>query len=248
MRSWMLVLAAVLFAPSALAQARGGENNATRSGLVVIPRIGVQITGGGETEGDCEGSGVAGTACGTVGEVQADYDDESRLGFGVDVLGNLSGHFRLGGGLWFVPDTQIENDANVETELGSDVTLALIGEGLLDVTPDIALAGRLFLGSMMLIPGGDLDDANDALETVCNGVEALAGDCEVKDGPYFGATFGAGVGVVGSLGRVALRGDFTFQWYTIGLSGVEGSVAGAEFETSTTATGSRLWLSGGLEF
>jgi hypothetical protein len=246
MRPWVFALATLLFAPSALAQAGGGENNATRSGVVFIPRLALLVAGGGELESECEGSGTI--VCDGQPSTSIDYDDESRIAFGADILGNLSGNFRLGGGLWFVPSTEIESEGGGDADWGSDLTLSFIGEGVFDLTPSVALAGRFFAGAMVLFPGDNLDDAADIAETFCNTLGVAGADCEVNDGPFLGPTLGAGIGVIGSLGKVALRGDFLLQWYTLGLVGFEATAPGGEVEVTTRATGTRFWLSGGVEF
>jgi hypothetical protein len=76
----------------------------------------------------------------------------------------------------------------------------------------------------------------------------VGGECEVSDGPYLGFTLGAGLGVVGSLGRVALRGDLIAQFYTLPFVGVDASAVGTSLETTTNSSGTRFWLSAGLEF
>jgi hypothetical protein len=243
MRFIWLALATLLVAAPLRAQEHEG---ATRSGAVFVPRLGFLLAGSGEAESDCSGSGAAGATCPEIEAGDTDYDDESGFGFGVDILGNLSQNFRLGGGLWFVPDGELEGDA--DTEYGSDLSLFFVAEGLLDVAPRVALSGRFLLGGLILFPSEDLEDAVDTLETACDQARAAGASCDVNDGPYLGPTFGAGVGVVGSLGRVALRGDFIAQWYSVDVASVEASGAGGELETSINLSGTRFWLTMGLEF
>jgi hypothetical protein len=69
----------------------------------------------------------------------------------------------------------------------------------------------------------------------------------VSGGPFGGPTLGGGLGVVGLLGRFGWRTDLIGQWYTVPLLSVEAANARGTLETSSQATGTRFWLSMGME-
>ncbi len=207
-----------------------------------VLRFGFRMAGSGELEPECNGSG-----CTTFDSETADFDDTSSIGLGADLLFHLSPEFRLGAGLWYVPTSAVEVDGDrQETELGSDLSVMLVAEGVFDVGPTTAITLRGQGGLLTLFPGGDLEDAIDQLKDVCSG--ATTGSCKVNDGPYHGLTIGGGPGVRFALERVALRLDLVFQWYSVGkLMRTEGTGTGGSLDISYGWTGTRFFFAGGLE-
>jgi hypothetical protein len=244
MRAWAIALSAALFSPPVWGQ-QDVENRPTRSGLVAIPRVHVLVDGAVEEDLDCSATGTA--FCRPEDHAAYDYDDTSGVAVGVDALGNVSDNLRLGGGLWYAPEARVQNEFEHEVEWGSDLSLAFIAEGLIDVAEEIALSGRLFAGGIASFPSGPGAGVIDAWEDACDLLRAEGAHCEVKGGPFLGETLGGGVGVVGAYGRFAWRTDLIAQWYTLPLLAVEAANSGGTLETSSHATGTRFWLSMGME-
>jgi hypothetical protein len=239
-----LGLAAALVTPPLWAQ-EASPTSATRSGLVVIPRVDVLLFGGVSEDLDCSASGTA--FCRPSDDVTYDYDDTSQVALGVDVLGNLTEYLRVGTGLWFVPEARVENDAGYEAMWGRDLSFVVISEGVLDVMEDFAFVGRLFAGGFAFFPAGYGADAIDDAQDSCDALRAGGAKCEVSGGPYVGPTLGGGVGTMGALGPLAWRGDLVAQWYTLPMLAVETSNERGALDLSSHATGKRLWLSVGME-
>jgi hypothetical protein len=243
-RVWAVALSAALFSRPLGAQDQG-ETRPTRSGLVFIPRVDVLVVATVEEDLHCSATGTA--FCRPEESAQFEYDDTSRVALGVDALGNLTENLRFGGGLWYVPEARVQNENEFEVEWASDLSLVFIGEGLIDVAEEFALSGRLFAGALAFFPSGYGADAIDAAEDSCAQLRAQGVSCEVTGGPFWGPTLGGGLGVVGSCGRFAWRTDLIGQWYTVPLFSVEAANAGGTLGTSSQATGTRFWLSMGME-
>lgn len=213
-----------------------------KSGVVFVPRLGFRLTGGGTIESDCSGD------CTGFEADESDYDDGSSFGFGLDVLGAVIPELRLGAGVFWVPDTEIEIDGvSEDVELGSDLTLVAIVEGVVEAAPRVAIGIRGFVGLWMVFPDGDLDDAIEEQQRDCDFVPASA-TCNVDDGPYVAPTFGLGPGLVFPLREVSLRVDLYYQRYSAKILTTELGFAGQSVETSNQLTGSRVMLVGGVEF
>ncbi|MCB9581660.1 MAG: hypothetical protein H6717_31810 [Polyangiaceae bacterium] len=209
-----------------------------RSGMVGVAHMGLAIGGSGDTDPSCDGAGCGGSASGN------GYDDESDLVLGLDVLGHLSPELRVGGGFLFFPNSAADFDGE-NVDLGSDLSLLLVVEGVFDVGPKVALTVRGQGGAFFLFPGGDLGDAIDRQKEVC---DAVGNDCEVKDGPYVGWTAGGGFGVLVAAGKIGIRGDITLQWYGVETFGVNGSTPVGSIDSSLGFAGDRVLLTGGVEF
>jgi hypothetical protein len=213
---------------------------------VLLPRFGFVLGGGGDAEQECEGSTPI---CNTLNATADDYDDESDPLIGFDLLGHLSHNLRLGAGLTWVTGTSVDIDGvGSQQDLGSDLSLQAIVEGLIDVGPQTAIAVRAQGGAILLIVGGDLENEIEGLEQDCESIETAGGSCEVKDGPFLGWTVGGAAGVVHSLGDVALRADFMLQFYALRTAGQDVSIGGEDVETTFVLTGNRFVLTAGLEF
>jgi hypothetical protein len=244
MRVRAIALSAALFSPPVWGQ-EDVETRPTRSGLVAIPRVHLLVDGSVEEDLDCSATGTA--FCTPENHAEYDYDDTSGVAVGVDVLGNVSDNLRLGGGLWYAPEARVRNEFDYEVEWGSDLSLAFVAEGLIDVAEEIALSGRLFAGGIAFFPSGYGADVIDVSEDDCSRLRAEGTRCEVKGGPFLGETLGGGPGVVGAYGRFAWRVDLIAQWYTLPLFAVEAASSSGTVETSSHAMGTRFWVSMGME-
>jgi hypothetical protein len=213
-----------------------------RSGFVGLARIGFIVAGAGEAELDCSGAG-----CPSAESV--DYDEQSGLVLGADFMGHVLPSLRLGGGLLFVPNTEIDVDGGDEADLGSDLSLQFIVEGIVDVGSTTALAVRGQAGALILFPGGDLEDGIDESKDECEQLKASGGSCEVDEGAYVGWTVGGGAGVIIDVGGVGLRMDLLLQWYGVDVAAVEvDDPLFGHVEQSTYLVGTRVLLTAGLEF
>ncbi|MBK9002258.1 MAG: hypothetical protein IPM35_41590 [Myxococcales bacterium] len=83
----------------------------------------------------------------------------------------------------------------------------LVFEGLIDLSPKIALTLRGSAGVSLLFPSGDLDDDAQDLADLCSN----AVDCQANPGPYFGAQAAVGAGLLYNLGSVGARVDFQLR-------------------------------------
>jgi hypothetical protein len=197
------------------------------------------IGGSGEVDSECRGSGC-------IDFDDADYDEDSGFGFGADFMGHVTPQLRLGGGFLFVPSTRIDLDRGPDYDLGSDLALQVVVEGVFDVGPKLALAVRGQGGLIGLFVGGDLEDQIDEDSELCRDASF---DCKVAEGPFFGWTLGGGAGVILDLGRVALRADLMLSWYRVKVYGASLTLpTGSEAELTQFAGGNRVLLMAGLEF
>ena len=69
----------------------------------------------------------------------------------------------------------------------------------------------------------------------------------MRDGPFFGLTAGAGLGLSIDLSFVTLRPELRYQLVNVNLQGFE-SQGLESVETAVEYTGDRLWLTMGLEW
>jgi hypothetical protein len=209
-----------------------------RAGFVPVLHLGLVIGGGGEREYDCSGDGCGGSSD------SEDYDDKTNLVFGADFLGHLSPNLRLGGGLLFAPSTQAEDDDG-DADLGSDLSIFGIVEGVFDAGPTVAFAVRGFVGVAMLFAGGDLEDQNDRIEESCKS-DYL--DCDFDEGSSFAFTFGIGAGLIVGLDSVGLRFDLVYQRYSGTGRTVNYSDTYFDAKIEEQISGGRALLLAGLEF
>ena len=219
--------------------------------VVVVPRAGVVVAGGGEGAVECSDGGELRGACENV-EGDEDLDDESGVGFGVDILFHTSDRMRLGFGAFWVTEPAIDG-ATIQgfeiEKLGSDGTLNGIFEYSLSKPKggvDIYMRGEG--GVALLLPGDDLEDLTDALESTCS--DAPSGvDCSVDSGPYLGWNAGGGVGASFPLSPgLRLRADLTYRYTAWDLASFETSAGSTSIRTQMSYAGSRTWLAAGLEF
>lgn len=119
-----------------------------------------------------------------------DYDDKSGLVLGADFLGHVAPQVRLGGGVLFAPATSVEDEDGGEGDLGADLSLLGIVEGVFDVGPTTALAIRGFGGVALLLAGDDLEDENADVKEVCRETDV----CEFDEGSNAAFTFGVVAG------------------------------------------------------
>jgi hypothetical protein len=186
-------------------------------------------------------------SCGSLGGDE-DFDDESGMGVGVDLLFHTSENVRVGLGVFYTPETAYE-DGEVQGQrlenLGSDATL----NGILEFGVAQAKAADVFLrvegGAAILIPGDDLEDLEDNLQDACPSNL----DCDVTKGPYVGWNAGVGVGMAFNVSPdLRLRADLIYRRTDITLTGLDIKRRTGSLETELTSSSSRTWLTLGVEF
>ncbi len=223
-------------------------------GVVFDLRLAFLATGSGDGETSCDGD------CGGFDEDSENYDDESGIALGGDVLFRMGPTLRLGGGLLYEIDTAI--DARDKVDLGTDLTLAGVVEGAFPVSPTVDLVARGSLGLVFLFPGDDLEDAIEELQNACDdepyyyygggggggGGYGSPGNCSVDDGPYLGWSIGAGGGVLLALSGITLRLDLLLQYLRLDMLEISGESADGDDTTVTSSlVGTRFWLGVGVE-
>jgi hypothetical protein len=213
--------------------------------------VGLLLTGSGE--GEDEESCSPSDLC-DPGTDSEDYDDTSQFMIEADLLFHAGSKLRLGFGVMFVPTSEVEFDGSSSGyELGTEIVPIGILEGIFGG----AVAGtvRVFVGPDILIAGGDLEDdlkdADEACRDAKNAASAAGASlsCDVGGSPFFGYTLGIGGGIVGRVDEsIGLRGDLTLQYVSLGGPTFESSSTGQSFENKLSTSGTRFWLTGGLEF
>ncbi|MGE0328647.1 MAG: hypothetical protein AB7S68_40405 [Polyangiaceae bacterium] len=194
-----------------------------RHGLVPLLRVGYVVGGSGDLEEETPD-----------GKAKLEYDDLSTAVFEFDLLGHLSPGLRLGGGIIALPSSSIHPKGGSDFDLGSEGALVFIVEGILDLSPKVALTLRGYAGFDALNVGGDYQDGRDA---ACEGA-----NCSWDD-QFTGATAGLGIGLLIPLKDVNIRADFMTQAYSV--SGTFASVGSTKIDD--TFSGSRTFLMAGLE-
>ena len=235
MRHFLLISTLIaLLAPSTLS-----------AQTVVIPKAGLLVAG--ETEGtfDCSASGRA--DCGDLGGDE-DLDDDSGVGFGLDLLFHTGENMRMGLGVFYTPSTEYE-DGKIQgiklEKLGSDATI----NGILEFRVAKGHAADVFVrvegGAAILIPGDDLEDLEDMLDDSCpDGT-----DCDLSSGPYLGWNAGVGIGAAFHVGSdLRLRADLVYRRTDITGTTWDIEGPGGSLETKITSVSDRTWMTLGVEF
>src|SRR5690606_36845219 len=98
-----------------------------RSGIVVVPRLGVVALGSGnvEIERDCSSSAVCESASDA-----ADLHDDTMLLTELDVLFQLAPQLRQGGGLLGIPSSSAKPDNGNKVEGGAELAPLALNEGV----------------------------------------------------------------------------------------------------------------------
>ncbi|MEZ4231503.1 MAG: hypothetical protein R3B89_20160 [Polyangiaceae bacterium] len=194
-----------------------------RRGFVPLLRIGYSVGGAGEIEDEYAGA-----------TAKTSYDQVGGSLLEIDLLGHVSYGLRLGGGLMVLPSSEVDIKGGSEFELGTEAAVAFIAEGVFDLSSQLALTVRGFVGASVLSVGGDYKDYRDGL---CEDI-----DCGWDD-QLSGATAGLGVGLLIPLKGVNLRADLMTQGYAVSGTFLR---AGGEAWTATIS-GSRTLLMAGVE-
>jgi hypothetical protein len=210
---------------------------------IVIPvlRLG-SASGSGKIESTCSGNG-----CGSVTYGTADTDDQSSGALAADVLFRTTGRLRLGvGGMWLPsPRHLIKFQDGTQTKFESGDELHALGvvEGLFPTSTRFAFTLRAQAGVIVLIPGEDHERIINQEGEKCRGLQT----CINKHSGFVGPSFGLSAGILYDVGGVRLRADFLFQRYSVPLFDEQVGDGTYSASQTTTLSGTRTWLMGGVE-
>lgn len=213
-------------------------------GAVFGFHVGLLASGSGTVESEL----TSGTASQTE---EADYDEKTTAAVGIDLLIAPSHGFRVGLGLLYVPFVKLDiEDEDDDFEVGQNLSAMIVLEPVVPVSERVGIPLRLQGGGTMFLAGGDLEDTIDELDRECEEGKDDGSylDCEVDKSPFFGWTIGGGPGVIIAQERTRIRLDLRFQYYRVpGIDASAEVAAGADVSQSTTLSGTRFLLSGGVE-
>jgi hypothetical protein len=219
-----------------------------------VPRLGFMATGSGTLEQKCSGGD-----CGTVytytdwpifysGTSSADYDHKPAIAIGADFMFKLGDIIRIGPGLMHTFNMSIKPDgASNDMDFGSLTDINFVFEVIPRVSPTVWLVPRAQLGVSMLTPSGDFDRMLKSYKDYCNSNSDVFSGCDTLGGPFFGVNVGLGFGAMFAVSpSVRLRVDSMYQYYTI--NGWNVKVSGGDANATSTVSGGRGFLMGGVEF
>lgn len=206
--------------------------------FAVVPKIALQLAGGGTQKRDCSGS-----SCAVVDSQTFDYSHNFGLGFGADFLFTFAKMVRVGVGPTVLLPGSIDYDNSPKDfGLGTSMTVNGILEAMFQVAGNTWLGPRVQGGLFMMFPGNDFAAYADAKTDECN----LGGGsgCDDINGSKKGWNIGAGLGFLqGFGGPMRLRADFLFQHDALTLANV--TIAGGDVSESMKSN--RFFLMVGVE-
>lgn len=215
--------------------------------IIPVFRVGFPIGGSGEMEYECDESGTNVGAC-PDSFPNIDYEDETGLMLGADLLFRVGSGLRLGAGTLIALDPKYKLEAlgNSQTlESGFEASLFGVIEGVFPVGDTVGLTLRGQLGVTALFAGEDHEDALDDFKSECQA--SSADTCDLNEGPFFGPHVGLGFGVLIDVGSVAFRAELLGQAVRYPLWDSKVSSAGTTLEIKQDIVGTRSLLMLGLE-
>jgi hypothetical protein len=222
----------------------GSESGPGLGSFVLHPKVGLLVTGSGNSDTQYECSGIFRATC-PPGDSFTE-GTKPGLGLGIDALLHLSPHLRVGLGFLYLTNTK--SDENGRTiAWGTDLSLPLLVEGVFDVFAAVRVGVRAEGGPALLFPGGDLQDWLDRREAICADAGVHDVLCHADSGSFFGGVLGGGGFVSYGVGPVRFRADVVLQYFTLDAGGAQIGDGGNEWDMSTSYSGLRLWLLGGVE-
>jgi len=207
--------------------------------------FGLRLAVPGSSSGDLKLACSSAAMCTSAGQ---SLTDDSGITLGADLLFPVTRSARVGLGLLYTPDTQLEDDGKTLT-LGSDLLVQGVAEYLSPLSPAVDLVLRAQVGLHALMPGGDLGRGLDEDVSHC-----AASGCTVTRGNRYSLGYGFGPGLRIALDNVSLRADLIYQVVQFALEDL--TWAGGGYSTSSkpvgtqslTYRGHRLMLHLGVEF
>ena len=153
-------------------------------GVAFAPRLLLSPFGSGKLE--CDGA-LCSPASGD------DYDHKTDFGLGIDVLFKVGQSLRLGPGIAYLLEYDVEPDVPGAQDftVGSDLDVSFVLEGLIEASPKMWVVPRGQVGVKAVMPAGDLRDYLDDLKADCD-TRGMSG-CESLDGARPGLQLGVGV-------------------------------------------------------
>lgn len=214
---------------------------ASLPGFAVVPRVGLVVVGGGTDRVRCSGDDCTAALDNDLG-----YSQLPGFALGVDLFGQLSPLWRLGGGLLVSPVSKADPDESAaDLELGTLASALFIAE----LTPQVGkrswLTPRVQLGPTLLFTSGELDDALEDAKSECEAAQTVDG-CDSIDGTHVGFTLGVGFGgMFGVSEHVRLRVEGLVDFHAIPIMRLNSNVGDAE--VSETLMQNRFLLLAGVE-
>jgi len=212
-----------------------------------VPRLGVQVGGGGSVDGEC-----AGSLCATATSVSHDYDLSSAFAISFDFLFKAGKLVRLGPGLMYTHTMDIQySGSSVHTELGNLTDIDAVLELIPQVGPSVWLVPRFQLGLTSFNASGTAEtgEKEDKASCLASSSSVTFSGCDSIDSPHIGYNIGTGFGVlIGTGSAVRFRIDTLLNYYSFGVE--EGSATdsyGATATFKTSLSGTRYLLLAGLE-
>jgi hypothetical protein len=217
-----------------------------------VPRVGLQLGGGGTFKQGCDGN-----ACTLAGvdTVSTDYSLETAFAIGADFLFKVHDLVRIGPGIFHTFTTKATPSGQASQETGSFTELNFVGEVTPRVSPIVWLIPRLQVGMAMFNASGPFGDLLTAQKNQCStdaaDASAAGGSitgCDSFGNPHVGYDIGAGFGAMFAVGpTIRLRTDFLYEYYSVGV-GEESASAGSDSLTlNWRLSGSRYFLLAGME-
>lgn len=159
-------------------------------------------------------SSCYGVGCGTT-IPNSDVSIASGSTFALEWMIHSSRHFRFGMDLGVLPNLRIRG-GDKAYELGTLLTSGVVMEGVIDISPKLALTPRVQVDGGALVATGDLEtfeSDNDPCRALDD--RELRSECEKNREAGTSAQIGAGAGVLYNLGRVGLRVDAQVQGFVL---------------------------------
>lgn len=216
-------------------------------GVIPVFKMGFTLDGSGDVESECEESGTQTGACDGP-TPNFDYEDDSGLALGADLLFRVGSGLRLGLGSLVVLDPKYDLEyGGYKQSLESGLEASLFGviEGVFPVGQTVGLTLRGQLGLTALFVGEDHGDRIDETRDSCDA--AGASRCELNEGPFFGPHVGVGFGVLVDAGSIAFRAELLGQAVRYPLWRATITEAGTTVESKNDVVGTRSLLLVGLE-
>jgi hypothetical protein len=172
-----------------------------RNVVLLVPRVGLAVGGGGEVSQSCSGS-----LCDTSGET-LDTSDDSGLILATDLLFRIGDVVRIGPTFTYSGSSAIKidtDDGNVNFGLGQELIGGLALETEIEASDVVSILFRAQAGASILFVDSDLKDMRLQLRNQC-AMSTLA--CNRNIDPFFAFQYGFGAGLLGHLEKIALRGE-----------------------------------------
>ena len=221
------------------------ERPVVREGFVLLPSLGLAITGSGTLKEEVECQAGACTSWST----ERDYDQNENVLLGFDTLYHVLPSLRLGLGLQWMPASEADFEAgNSNAKFGAELATTAVVEGVFGGKSAGAVRG--FIGPNFLFPGGEMEDVIDAMDDVCDSIASAGGSCSVADGPYMGLTLGAAAAFIRQFAEeAALRIELSLQYLSFSGPSLEADdEAGTRLKDTLSWSATRFSLRIGIEF